>query len=240
MSLFFKSSTKPELLKQYGLSGNLATRRLQLLGRKLFVKCSLGEPVTDEELEYRAKFLNRTKKIGFTVKDLVSGCKLSLKPADHSKILEKDEDDRTPEEIETLQLSIQTNKLLSQILKGTRNPSRSWEEKENIDFLDEYDVLEAYSETETNLPKDIMNYAVKPFLFNTNDSRSITGYRLFVDENFHTLDNSLSFLEKNAKLRSKWHFNMSEEEKNQYNKRADKLKFTDPDRFEKMIGDRFY
>ncbi len=135
MSMFFKDSLKSNLINEYGLEKDLVKRRFQLLGYKLFKKCASGQPVAEKDLVKRVIYLNKTKNLGFVVKDLISGCKLS----------------ETPKDDEATQIA--TEKLL--------NDLESFTEED----LEKYDVIdEAYTQDKLPISRDVLEYGIKPLV----------------------------------------------------------------------------
>ena len=166
MSLFFKSTTKPELLQKFNLSGDLVKRRLQLLGSKLFKKCSLGEPISSKDLESRAMYLNRKFNIGFTSKDLVDGCELSKRPTESSDEIYNSTEailellmGLTDEELENLDLMSEIQGLPSDVLEYGVKPFYA----ENLKIVDGVlkdksgeDLLEIKSEVDPEVIKQLL------------------------------------------------------------------------------------
>jgi hypothetical protein len=134
MSQFFKDKTKTELIQEFGLSDNLVKRRLQLLGYKIFKSCALGKPVSERDLIKRVIFLNKTRDLGFVLKDLISGCKLSEIP----------KDDETTK--------IETEKVLESV---------EYYSDLDLEKLDVLDEARLYDKLPIN--GDVLEYGVKPY-----------------------------------------------------------------------------
>lgn len=133
--MFFKDSLNSKFINEYGLEKDLVKRRFQLLGYKLFKKCALGQPVVEQDLVKRVIYLNKTKNLGFVVKDLIKGCELSEKPKDD----------------ETTQIA--TEKLLNRL------EHYSEEDLEKFDIIDE-----AYAQDKLPISRDVLDYGIKTLI----------------------------------------------------------------------------
>lgn len=180
MSIFFKKTTDPKLIKKYNLSKDLIQRRLQLLGPKLFKVCASGKAVDEIDLKKRVMLINRKFDLGFVLKDIIKGCQLSEKPTDDEDIKE------------------QTEKVLRKLNKLTST------EIENLEIME--DVISKDLVQNILAPYYVENYYIEDGKLFNKEGKALFVLPTNIDENIlkNFLRNTDFFKEKLFKFFKEW------------------------------------